>query len=362
MTIEIDKAKVNALLWELYQNCSSERITSCKIKECINSTMSGSNCLTYRYILFTALLAKSYDSDIDILSLQARDNSNGAFDARSLAMKVVFPFQKEFLGNVLDGSNKDPLVNKPGRFMRLSPTNATQSGDPKNVLEQLCHDLPLIKTSQEAKQCLGYMISNILDIKEQRAQQQELFSKSTTKSSISKVRKFMDDLLNQGFGGSSLVLVTTALYYIQYPDKQYRISPHPVNQSGTSQHQFSDLDLYFDNKPLMGTELKDKSFTASDIEHAADVTYRSGASSLLFVAGRQSDFASQPPTYYKEVRESYSKKGLYLGITSIDSLMDIIFASHPRDDYSDLLKIIIDTAEQIGAVEAQTWIYKHMIS
>lgn len=58
----------------------------------------------------------------------------------------------------------------------------------------------------------------------------------------------------------------------------------------------------------------------------------------------------------------YSKKVLYLGTTSIDSLMGIIFASHPRDNCSDLLKIIKDAAEQIGAVEAQTWIYKYMAS
>ena len=71
--------------------------------------------------MFTALLAKAVDSSVDILSLQAGDGSEGAYDARSLASKVVYRFQASLLGNVLDGSNNDPLVNKPGRFLRLSP-------------------------------------------------------------------------------------------------------------------------------------------------------------------------------------------------------------------------------------------------
>lgn len=34
---------------------------------------------TYKYILFTALLAKATNEDIDVLSIQAGDNSSGEF-------------------------------------------------------------------------------------------------------------------------------------------------------------------------------------------------------------------------------------------------------------------------------------------
>ena len=360
MTVEIDKTRANTLLWNLYRGCSQERIASCKIRKTVDFVMTGSRCLTYRYILFTALLAKSCDPDADILSLQAGDDSEGAYDARTLASKVVFPFQKNILGNVLDGSNEDPLVNKPGRFPRLHPSNATASGDPKTALEMLCDDLPKISDSTEARQCLGYMISQILDLKEERDLQQKLIDDTTKDMGVVKVRRFMDELLNQGFGGAALVLVATALYNLQYPGEAYRIVPHPVNQAGVSKRQFSDLDLFHDGKPFMGTELKDKLFTASDLEHAAQTAYNARASSLLFVAGRQSNFASQPPTYYGEVRDRYAEKGLYVGVTSIDALMDTVISSHADEDVSGLLNIIKEAAEDIGAVEAQTWVYRHI--
>lgn len=360
MAIDIDKTKANSLLWKLFRECTNERITSCKIDKTIDFVLNGSKCLTYRYILFTALLAKSCDPEVDVMSLQAGDNSAGAYDARSLAAKVVFPFQKDILGNVLDGSNSDPLVNKPGRFMRLLPTNATAKGDPRVALDLLCDDLPTLSNSEEARQCLGYMISSILDEKEERELQQALPDDAIKDMNVVKVRHFMDDLLNQGFGGASLVLVVTALYRLQYADEGYRVIPHPVNQAGVSKRQFSDVDLTYYGKPFMGTELKDKMFTASDLEHAAKIALDAGASSLLFVAGRQSDFATQPPTYYAEVRDRYAGCGLYVGVTSIDALMDTIISSHANEDISGLLDNIRETAEDIGAVEAQTWIYKRI--
>lgn len=110
----------------------------------------------------------------------------------------------------------------------------------------------------------------------------------------------------------------------------------------------------------MGTELKDKPFTASDVDHAAETAYRAGSSSLLFVAGRQSSFASQPPTYFARAREKYAELGMYVGVTSIDALMDTFFAAHMDMDASHILEVVRKTAEEIGALEAQMWVYKHM--
>lgn len=96
--------------------------------------MDGRNYLTYRYIMFTTLLAKAVDTAIDVLSLQAGDRSADADDARSLASKAVYPFQKSMLGNILDGSNNDPLVNKPERSTLCAkptpPPAATRNARP----------------------------------------------------------------------------------------------------------------------------------------------------------------------------------------------------------------------------------------
>lgn len=360
MTVEIDRTAATKLLNDSLAACMSEPVESCPIKGTIDFLMTGKNCLTYRYIMFTALLAKAVDRSVDILSLQAGDESEGAYDARSLASKVVYPFQKSMLGNILDGSNSDPLVNKPGRFLRLRPSNPAAGGDPRRALAALCEDLPKIETEEDARTCVRYIVSRLVAEKSVRDERLDRFDAAARDMGMFRVRRFLDDLLDQGFGGAALVIAATAIYQLQYPGDRYRVVPHPVNQSGSSSRQFSDLDLLLDGRPFMGTELKDKPFTASDVDHAAETAYRAGASSLLFVAGRQSSFASQPPTYFARARDKYAGMGMYVGVASIDALMDVAFASHIDGDASLLLEVARDTAERIGALEAQMWIYENM--
>lgn len=103
-------------------------------------------------------------------------------------------------------------------------------------------------------------------------------------------------------------------------ERPFLVLAHPVNQTGSSGRQFSDLDVFRDGVPFMGGELNDKPLSSSDVGHAAETAYSAGASSPLFVAGRQSSFASQPPTYFAKAREKYAASGMYVGVTCRDWL------------------------------------------
>ena len=76
MAIDVDKSVATKLLNTSYLKCSKAPVTDCSIKETVDFVMSGKNCLTYRYIMLTALLAKAVDPSIDILSLQAKDTTS----------------------------------------------------------------------------------------------------------------------------------------------------------------------------------------------------------------------------------------------------------------------------------------------
>lgn len=56
----------------------------------------------------------------------------------------------------------------------------------------------------------------------------------------------------------------------------------------------------------------------------------------------------------------YAEKGMYVGVTSIDSLMDTVFASRMNMNPTHLMNVITETAEGIGAIEAQLWVYANM--
>lgn len=63
-----------------------------KVGEEIKSVLNGTH-KTYKYVLVNGLLAKAVNKEIDALSLQAGDESDGAYDARSLCHKVLVPFE-----------------------------------------------------------------------------------------------------------------------------------------------------------------------------------------------------------------------------------------------------------------------------
>ena len=73
MSQEIDRSAATKLLNESLNRCSNKPVSSCLIKDTIDFVLAGNYCLTYRYIMFTALVAKAVNPAIDVLSLQAQD-------------------------------------------------------------------------------------------------------------------------------------------------------------------------------------------------------------------------------------------------------------------------------------------------
>lgn len=177
-----------------------------------------------------------------------------------------------------------------------------------------------------------------------------------------KLRAFLSDLLDQGFGGSALVLVAYALFLIQFPAKDgFVLIPHPVNQSGASSRQRSDLDIELNGEPFLGVELKDKPFVSDDVSRAADVAKASGLNSLLFVSGRHAGITSVP-SYFSDVKAEYAKKQINVGIIQIDELMDFVLVTHPNSiDAAGILSAVYDCVSNIGGtVETQTWVYSRL--
>jgi hypothetical protein len=361
VALEVNQLRAGQVLRDSFERVSERLQTTCSISETIDITMNGKGCLTYQYILLTALVAKLANPEIDILSLQVDDPSDGAYAPRSLCKDVIYPFQKQILFNALDGSNSDPLVNKPGRYLRLAKTNAAR-GDGKIVLDCLCDALPTLTELSDVRDALDYMMSKLVLIARENKERKETVSNVVRDTTVQELYDFLSDLLDQGFGGAALVLASYALFLIQFPIADgYTIIPHPVNQSGASSRQRSDLDIELNGLPFLGVELKDKPFTSDDVARASDTAMSSGLKSLLFVSGRHAGIASVP-TYFSEVRKRYASKGFSAGVIEIDELMDFVLASHPASiNATQILSAVYDCVSAIGGTaETQTWIYSRL--
>ena len=126
---------------------SSDTIT-CSYSNFIDLIIDN-NHLTYKYVLFNALLAKASDASINPLCLQKKSTLPGAYDARTICHKVIVPFEMETLEKALGGSN-EPFLNKPARFPELSKDNAVRRGNDQMLLNSLCDNLPKITSATEA--------------------------------------------------------------------------------------------------------------------------------------------------------------------------------------------------------------------
>ena len=206
------------------------------------------------------------------------------------------------------------------------------------------------------------MMSKLVLIARENKKRKEAVSSAVRDTNTQELYAFLSDLLDQGFGGAALVLASYALFLIQFPaENGYSIIPHPVNQSGASSRQRSDLDIELNGEPFLGVELKDKPFTSDDVARASDTAMSSGLKRLLFVSGRHAGIASVP-TYFSEVRKRYASKGFSAGVIEIDELMDFVLASHPVSiNATQILSAVYDCVSAIGGTaETQTWIYSRL--
>ena len=108
------KEEAAAVLQTAYAQATISPTTECKYKDFIDYVIDNTH-LTYKYVLFTALLFKSTDESINALCLQKQSTLPGAYDARTVCHKVIVPFEMETLKKALGGSN-EPFLNKPARF------------------------------------------------------------------------------------------------------------------------------------------------------------------------------------------------------------------------------------------------------
>lgn len=360
MSISVDQTKATKELADSLFRAQTNPSISCEIQPAVDFVLSGKNCLTYRYILFTALAAKTADDRIDILSLQASDETDGSYDARSFCKHVIFPFQREFLDDVLDGSNEDPLVNNPGRHPRLSVSNKSANGDPSKALNLLCKYLPLVDTQEKARECLDYFITRCLEEAERKREQASSFEAAILTTNVFEARTFMSDLLDKNFGGSSLLLVANSIFSVLFPKSQgYSVAPHPVNQSGASSRQIGDLDIYLGKEKLfLVIELKDKPFTETEVRKAAQAAHANSAPAMLFIAGRASALNEETHRYFNQVKAEYENKGMVIGVMTIDALMDFFFVTNHNIDSVMLFDLIRTTMTEIKASpETMRWVY-----
>ena len=298
----------------------------------------GNTHKTYKYILVTALLAKATEPGINPLCLQAGSKLPGAYDARSLCHNVIVPFDMNVLEKALGGSN-EPFLNKPARFPELSKSNAVRAGNDKEILDTLCDRLPLIDNQEDAFEGLVYALQLLISRKNERRMYFQ-FKLDSLPSDAAKLYRYIDDLLRENYEGEILTLVIAGIFELFLCDEEdYEVEVHPVNQSGASSKEVSDLDVYKNGKLYVANELKDKPFVDTDIRHAADKVIEAGKSQLNFIVGRQGSCSQD---MIDNCTQEYLHKNFVINVIAVDDFLLSLMTLIEKIDLDHFLKYLIE--------------------
>ena len=335
------KEKAQKRLLEAYKEVlEMKKEPQCSYKDFVDFVVKNKH-KTYKYILFTALLSKSADNDINGLCLQAKSSLEGAYDARTICHKVIVPFEMETLDKVLGGSN-EPFLNKPARYTELSVTNAVRRGNDKKILHSLITNIPLIDSSDKAYECLKYMLYTLVQIREKKKSLTNFIIPDSSNLPI-KLVTFIERALEHSYEGEVLTLMIAGIYHLHYNKPSALVEVHPVNQCGASGREVSDLDIYINGNLVTSNELKDKDYAETDVRHAADKVLSAGGNKMLFIEGPR---ASAHGNFKLALQEEYSNKNFFLRILAYDLFLNSSVGILENTDCEEFIRFILETARE----------------
>lgn len=284
MSVNVDEEKAEQVLQTEWNNVQSSEETqyvdahiSRKIREVFNASQ-----LTYKYILFTNILAKAVNPNIHYRSMQAGSDLSGAYNARSLGHKIVVEWEKEN-GERLGGSN-EPFLNKPARDPEFALENAARSQSAQKRLYNLLETLEDRTNSGDIDpiNVLRQALYEFLQLEPQTVDYED-----PSDVPYRALEPLVKQYISTSGGGERLAAVTAGVYrtYYSQAGDGWEIDAEHANTADEFSKSAGDVEVFRENTLIRAVEVKDKPTERSDIQHAITKARESELGEYLFVLG-----------------------------------------------------------------------------
>ena len=353
MTININKEDAEKIILESFRD---ECKTKDKITQNIEEILSASH-KTYKYILVTGVLAKATNEKANPIALQAGAEIVGAYDARSLCHNVLVPFERDFLHNILGGSN-EPFLNKPARFTHLSKDNAVRRGRDKEILLLLIETLSAIHNSKQAKQYLACAFK-FLESKIEEASNNGGDGIDYNPTLI-EIYEFAIKFIEKAQEGETCAIVIGTLEAMLHEsyNVECTVKTHKVNQCGASSKEVGDIDVFINKKFSHAIEVKDKSFTPYDLEHAFKKIIENHGTKGAFIFGPHAKYDNKAISL--KIRQ-IEAEGFFVLFTSAQNYIKDTLFKMPPHSKEYFTKTLFRTAKEVNCKESTIeWIHSLM--
>lgn len=297
---------------------------------------------TFRYMLFTGLLAAVSDKSLHPRCLQVNAGVPGAFDARSLCQKVVVPFEKKMLNGRLGASN-EPFANKSARFDMIRKTNNVRKGADQKALFMLYDVLEFVRTANEEVRVktFKYALSVILKLPPNKSSVTVLPPISGADIDVNDFFSFFESRTK----GVSAVATLAAAYRFLYT-KPMKMKVHPATESGASSKEVGDIDVELPDGRKIAVEVKDKPYTDVDVNHACEKAMNAGVRKVIFAVG-----ACAEKTRVQEgaLIDVWAERGIELSFLKISGMLGAATAISGADDRHRMASDIGKTLDEMNA-------------
>jgi hypothetical protein len=248
------------------------------IRDCINHSQ-----VAYRFCLPVQLLGKLVMPGVDVLALQrAKATDARAWDARSLASKVVAPFNQA-QENVL-GASADPYVGNAMRIPRMrrdDPSKRDIAG-----WNRLIDVLEAVENRGDPAFCEAVFRQVLLEF--HRRQQQLRFAYPVPpRVSLAETLRVGRAFLDERSGGDRALALAGALFdVIAERFGLFAIVKRArINASDEASGQAADLECLDSNgRVVMAVEVKDRALTLTDVEGTIVKTRNREIKDVFFTA------------------------------------------------------------------------------
>ncbi len=244
-------------------------------------------CLTsqtksYHYVLPTQILAKCVDPTLDCHSLQASYNKPGAFDARTIAHKVIVPFDQQN-HKVLGGSG-EPYVNNPLRCPAVVAKFRKQQKN-RDDWDRL---IRVLDAAEEArtKDFVRTIFDQILAEIYRLLAHVQVSYPTPNRISLAQTVQVIKKFTAVKSGGDRVEAVCTALFRAIASKFGLfnEVCRQKVNVADAVSGMGADIECKLEGKVVLLVEVKDRSLTLTQINAKLDLARAKRISEILFLA------------------------------------------------------------------------------
>lgn len=245
----------------------------------------NSRTKTYRYVLPTQLLAKAVDAALDCTCLQASRGGPGAFDARTVAHKVIVPFDQAN-ERVLGGS-AEPYVSNPLRVAEISAAHRSAQKN-QSGWDDLCLVLDEVQNRSDAAFTLSGLRQVLTEIVK-RLETVRVTFPVPGRISHSDCLQLIEAFLAQKSGGERFEAVTAALFdaigrhFAAYAE----VRRAKVTAADAASGMSGDIEcLDAQGEIVLVIEPKDRQLTITQLKDKVPGLRENKISEAFFVAGK----------------------------------------------------------------------------